>query len=91
MRVEGSGVQRFQGFRGSRGSEVQGFKGSGVQRFKVPFSSLDCISFVGFRSSTQPTIQPFLFYQRNPTRWPKIEPSPTFLIILPEILLKFSF
>jgi hypothetical protein len=43
-------------------------------------------AFVGFRSSTQPTIQPFLFYQRNPTKWPKIEPSPTFLIIYPENL-----
>jgi len=26
-------------------------------------------SFVGFRSSTQPTCQPFLCYQRNPTKW----------------------
>ena len=32
--------------------------------------------FVGFRSSTQPTCQPFLGYQRNPTKWPKIGPSP---------------
>ena len=26
------------------------------------------LSFVGFRSSTQPTCQPFLCYQRNPTK-----------------------
>jgi hypothetical protein len=38
------------------------------------------ISFVGFRSTTQPTGQPFLCYRRNPTKWPKIEPSPKFLI-----------
>ena len=34
------------------------------------------ICSVGFRTSTQPTYQPFLCYQRNPTKWPKIELSP---------------
>jgi hypothetical protein len=34
------------------------------------------ISFVGFRASTRPTCQPFLCYQRNPTKWTKIESSP---------------
>ena len=34
------------------------------------------ILLTGFRSSTQPTCQPFLCYQRNPTKWPKIELCP---------------
>jgi hypothetical protein len=34
------------------------------------------MSSVGFRSSTQPTCQPFFSCQQNPTKRPKIEPSP---------------
>ncbi len=30
----------------------------------------------------QPTCQPFLCYQRNPTKWPKIEPSRCYLLFV---------
>ena len=36
------------------------------------------ISFVGVRSSTQPTCQPFCCCQRNQTKWPKMESPPKF-------------
>jgi hypothetical protein len=40
----------------------------------------DIFCWVSPPPADQPTCQPFLCYQRNPTKWPKIGPSPISLI-----------